>query len=187
MANLSQKRNKKNENNYNFVKNKSNLVYCMLLNNVVFLQEMFDAKRLSERIDVSGKTRKQIAEDAKISIQTLYNYEEGRREPMANIIPRLAKAINTTTAYLYKEIDDPSPNALKFVEVNLSPKPWEIAETGKEQPTNFRTRSGSGELADKSLMELLEEKMATLDKLIHEKEKQIRSNPGSIEKNDKGN
>src|SRR5690242_19255141 len=104
---------------------------------------MFKRDRLSQVIDISRVRRADIAEKAGISVQTLYNYENGKREPTLDILIKLSRALDTTASYLIGETDDPSPDALK------KPLPFTSEEV---EAMGFRSRSGSGELADPERM-----------------------------------
>lgn len=79
-----------------------------MLNTCVF-SHMFNRERLSELLDRSGLRRESVSERADISVQTLYNYENGKRVPTLEILIRVARALGTSVAYLVEETDDPAP------------------------------------------------------------------------------
>jgi len=54
-------------------------------------------------------TLEEIASRVGIAKTTLHGYESGRREPDLTTLQKLARALNTTTAFLLGETDDPSP------------------------------------------------------------------------------
>ncbi len=58
-------------------------------------------------------SRSEVCALANISEASLYNYEQGKRDPKGKDIVELAKALKTTVAYIFGETDDPSPDALK--------------------------------------------------------------------------
>lgn len=76
----------------------------------VTLQERLRARR-RER----GLTKEQLAEAARLSVPSIYNYENEKtgREPKVGDLKALARALNTTVAFLVGETDDPSPDALQ--------------------------------------------------------------------------
>lgn len=55
-------------------------------------------------------TLEEIASRVGIAKTTLHGYESGRREPDLATLQKLARALNTTAAFLLGETDDPSPS-----------------------------------------------------------------------------
>ena len=53
--------------------------------------------------EASGKTQKQVAEEAGIAERTYQQYEYGERIPNAIIITRISKALNSTVEELFGE------------------------------------------------------------------------------------
>ena len=124
--------------------------------------KMFNKELLGLAVKQSSKSKEEIASEADITLQTLYSYIGGRRDPNSRTIALLAKALDKTAGYFFGETE------------------------GVTSSQNFRVRSGGG-LADPDLMVLLEKQLEVLTKLIHETEKKIRSNSGSGDEHASGN
>ena len=58
-------------------------------------------------------TQGNLAELAEVSPITVFRWEAGDRSPRAEELQKLAEALNTTSAYLLGETDDPRPAASK--------------------------------------------------------------------------
>lgn len=71
------------------------------------------SERLTERRTAKRLSRPKLAEMVDLSEKTIINYESGEREPKTGDLAKLAQALDTTSAYLLGEINDPSPDALE--------------------------------------------------------------------------
>lgn len=60
-------------------------------------------------------SQEHLAEQVGVHANTIRKWEKGLRSPRAKEFQSLASALNTTTAYLSGEIDDPTPSALEQV------------------------------------------------------------------------
>ena len=65
--------------------------------------------RLQAAREASGKTQKQVANEAGVTEQAYQKYEYGKRIPNAITITRIAKALNTTVEALYGEERQATP------------------------------------------------------------------------------
>ncbi|SHE47127.1 Helix-turn-helix [Marinitoga hydrogenitolerans DSM 16785] len=72
-------------------------------------------ERLRNARELKGYTRQKLAEETGIALSSLYFYEKGERIPSADVIQKISKALNVSTAYFFEEIDTleiPKPNKL---------------------------------------------------------------------------
>ncbi|WP_051622629.1 helix-turn-helix domain-containing protein [Exiguobacterium sp. AB2] len=80
-------------------------------------------KRAFARRKDLGLTQKFIAEQLKVSPNTYSNYESDKRKIEADMIPKLAKLLKTTTSYLLGESDDPEETkfeaAMRFSDMEI--------------------------------------------------------------------
>ncbi len=114
---------------------------------------MFIPERLTQLIENSGLRRDALAEKADITVQTLYNYENGKREPSLDLLGRIAKVLQTSIAYLVGETDEPSAITLPRATVD------------KVMNTPFRASMNREKMKDMTDEEIL----ASL-KRVHEKQ-----------------
>lgn len=63
-------------------------------------------------------TQTELANQVGISDQQIYRYESGRSAPIADVLMRLAKALEVSTDYLVGLVDEPTGH---FSEENLTP------------------------------------------------------------------
>ena len=67
---------------------------------------------ISKRIAVARKQKgwiqTQLAEALGVSVDTVRRWEQEKRTPDTNMLQKLAQALDTTTAYLLGEVDDPA-------------------------------------------------------------------------------
>ena len=70
-------------------------------------------QRIRERRKDNKLTQEKLAEIIGVSLMTLKRWEWGSSEPRAEELQKLAEALNTTSAYLLGETDDPRPAASK--------------------------------------------------------------------------
>lgn len=105
-------------------------------------------------------SREALAGKVGITARSIENYEAGVHDPKGKDLVRIATALDTTVAYLVGETEDPSPDALKKVE-------------------NYQLSMPDTELANASLMEIMEEELAAIRRIRIERERQIQSNIGS--------
>jgi transcriptional regulator with XRE-family HTH domain len=129
--------------NYNEIKLKKYSVFPIDIRvSPPYLRVMTFPERLKERMNAAGiKSQNELARrtEEKVSVATINAYLQGESEPNVERLLALAKALGTTGAYLIGETDDPNPYT-PFTQK-------EIEDMG------FRSRSGSGELADPKQME----------------------------------
>ena len=78
---------------------------------------MHEKKIKGERIKIAAELLKlsfeEVAKRVGVSASTISNWVNGRNEIYKKNFPLLAKALNTTEAYLVGETDDPNPNKLE--------------------------------------------------------------------------
>lgn len=75
--------------------------WCIIVHEVIFLERiMLARKRLKW-------TQEQLAEAIGVKRAIISKYENGSVEPSITQIRKIAKALNTSTAYLLGDIDDP--------------------------------------------------------------------------------
>lgn len=129
------------------------------------------AQRLLARRNELKMSRERVAAIAQISDRTLQNYEKGDREPKASDLMALARALNTTVAYLIGEVDTPNPfNRLR--EAGIDPEPFKELE----QSTIDRVLDtpGRAETSDQEAIELglsleeIEERIANARRLARQ-------------------
>ena len=70
-------------------------------------------QRIRERRKDNKLTQEKLAEIIGVSLMTLKRWEWGDSAPRAEELQKLAEALNTTSAYLLGETDDPRPAASK--------------------------------------------------------------------------
>lgn len=86
-----------------------------------------DMSSIGERAKIRrrklGLTQKYIAERLNVSPNTYSNYESDKRKIEADMIPKLAKLLKTTTSYLLGESDDPEETkfeaAMRFSDMEI--------------------------------------------------------------------
>lgn len=66
-------------------------------------------KRLWRARKNKNMSREQLARKIEISANSLYNYERGAQVPTANVLKKIAAALNVSTDYLLGNTDDPTP------------------------------------------------------------------------------
>ncbi len=69
-----------------------------------------------------GLTRQQLAERIDTSVGIIYFYEKNRKIPSAEILKRIAEALNVSADYLLGLTDDPRPRSGKFDPMEYLPK-----------------------------------------------------------------
>jgi phage repressor protein C with HTH and peptisase S24 domain len=67
------------------------------------------SKRLWRARKNKNMSREQLARKLEISANSLYNYEKGIQVPTANVLKKIAEALNVSTDYLLGNTDDPTP------------------------------------------------------------------------------
>lgn len=114
-------------------------------NSTEYFRSMIFADRLRDRMKAAGVSQNELANrtEGKVSVATVNAYLNDESEPNVERLQAIARAINTTAAYLIGDIDNPAPDALDDLPYSKS----EIEEMG------FRSRHGSGELADPDHMQ----------------------------------
>lgn len=66
------------------------------------------AERIKERRRVKGINQEDLGRLIGVSIKTIQRWESGERSPKAEIIPKLADVLGTSTLYLMEQTDDPN-------------------------------------------------------------------------------
>lgn len=69
--------------------------------------------RIRERIEANGFSREQFASFLGVDAVTAWRWIKGERNLKEKTIKEIAQVLNTTSAYLMGETDDPDPNVLK--------------------------------------------------------------------------
>ena len=67
------------------------------------------SKRLWRARKNKNMSREQLARKLEISANSLYNYEKGIQVPTANVLKKIAEALEVSTDYLLGNTDDPTP------------------------------------------------------------------------------
>lgn len=93
---------------------KYNRSYGMSLKPIIFTYMGFGERIQKLRNDL-GLSREALAGRVDLSARTIENYEANLRDPKVGDLIKIAKALNTTVAYLAGEVTDPSPEALKNI------------------------------------------------------------------------
>lgn len=76
--------------------------------------------RLKETRLALGHTQESLAELLSVDIRQIWRYENGETEPKADMVARIAQALQVSTDYLLNLTDDPAPRNLS--PGRLSPK-----------------------------------------------------------------
>jgi len=61
----------------------------------------FSPERLASRRKNMGKTQRALSRDVRVSQVTVWAYENGRKEPRAGTLGRLAEALECETDYFF--------------------------------------------------------------------------------------
>jgi transcriptional regulator with XRE-family HTH domain len=92
----------------------------------------FSYPRLRAIRAVAGKSRRELAEHARVSVSTIISYEHGYSVPSAAALGRLAAALGCSVADLYAdpdEDDDPAAQYWSAAVAALPPLTPEAAES----------------------------------------------------------
>lgn len=73
-----------------------------------------NGKRLKTNRERAGHTQESLAEQIMISPRNITRYENGESEPGADVLGRIASALNVSSDYLLGLTDDPTPTYRRF-------------------------------------------------------------------------
>ena len=80
---------------------------------------MVMAERIKELRRKNKLNQEELADKVNISPMTVRRWEWGQRTPRTDELQRLASALNTTSAYLLGETDDPAPSGQTVQQLTL--------------------------------------------------------------------
>lgn len=88
--------------------------FCQMDNHVHlaiygYMGECMDGLRLKNARERAGHTQDSLAEFIEIHRRMITRYENGESSPSAEVLARLADALNVSTDYLVGLTDDPTP------------------------------------------------------------------------------
>ena len=112
------------------------------------------AEHIKTQRKKQGLNQEELAERLDVSIKTIQRWEWGQRSPRAEELQKLASALNTTSAYLLGDADDPRPvkstdtlepsqSEINFAPVNMDAQAERIKEVKSDRGT-LRYSFGSG-------------------------------------------
>ena len=96
---------------------------------------MKTGERIKTKRKGLGVTQEGLAEKANVSVMTVFRWEQELRSPRGDELQRLASALNTTSAYLLGETDDPAPSGQAVQQLTL---PEAKSSFTTEQGTQYK-------------------------------------------------
>ena len=135
---------------------------------------MVAAERIKNLRKQNRLTQEELAEKVNISPMTARRWEWGQRSPRAEELQKLAEALNTTSAYLLGDTDDPRPvnssvDKAEPVQAEINFEPVDKVDTARKTSVDKGTlvyTFGDKKLEVPNTPEMAEQFWARVDRLI---------------------